>query len=407
MASRVIAMAIPGLNRCSWRRQLALRNARKVVEENKLRIKNGAATTACVVAVAGSVVNTTNTELSRASATTIATESLSNDAVVEGLTAAVEGLEVVETTGEMEAGFFYSSSLEEVREIEEFHAQFEALTQTLEEVEAENAEAVAEALEEIEAEAEAFAEFEAGVEAFAETGAEVEAFAEIEAEVEVLAEIEAEAVPYAAVEEEMPVAEGLALSDAELFLDEEDYDVNVEFQIASIAAFDIQATASVLQAENCYYYPTAEELLWAYFMAYAEAGIEDGFGQTLVTNVAINRAIRDGKSLVEVYTAPGQFSSVVGGIPTVPDGHGGRKPVTEDMLSEDLKASVAAAFQHDFSEDILRIVAEEKGLDASFYEGGALYFYNPAACGQRALNSRAGIQCEAVYGRHHFYKIWG
>ncbi len=154
------------------------------------------------------------------------------------------------------------------------------------------------------------------------------------------------------------------------------------------------------------YNPTDEERWWAYRIAKSEAGIEDDFGKTLVINVAINSMRAKGRlNLVEEFTAPGRYSSVIDGVPCIPK-DGELIPVTDDMLSDELKAAVDAAFEKDYTEEILKEEAVTKGLDKTYYEGGALYFYNPKAVSEHQAELRASIKVSFEYGRHIFYRVW-
>lgn len=103
-----------------------------------------------------------------------------------------------------------------------------------------------------------------------------------------------------------------------------------------------------------YYIPTTEELQWAYLMAAAVAGDEEALIQTMVTNVDINRAKAEGISLVDVFTAPNHFSGVHNGVPSIctvdEDGKVLWTPVTEDMLTDELKEAVDAAFMKDYTD---------------------------------------------------------
>lgn len=159
-----------------------------------------------------------------------------------------------------------------------------------------------------------------------------------------------------------------------------------------------------------YYHPTEEERLWAYLMAVAEAGLEDAFGQTLAINVAINRAIETGDSLIEVFTAPGQFSSIHNGVPHLRIVHEDETIewilVTEDMITDEIREAVDRAFRKDYTEELLKEEAIRKGLDSSYYEGGALYFYNPNAISQEQADSRSNVKVSFQCGNHGFYRRW-
>jgi len=165
------------------------------------------------------------------------------------------------------------------------------------------------------------------------------------------------------------------------------------------------------QFNNYYYNPTDEEREMAYKLAFSEAGIEESFGQTLVINVAINNMMDKGySSIIEEFISSGRYSSVINGVPSIQvkreDGTKVWTPVTDDMLSDELKEAVNLAFERDYSEDLLKEVAEEMGLDSSYYEGGALYFYAPKAISEEAKKSRSNIKVDFQYGRHVFYRIW-
>lgn len=176
---------------------------------------------------------------------------------------------------------------------------------------------------------------------------------------------------------------------------------------------DEEDTEIIDEVSEVYYQPTDEERQYAYLLAFAEAGIEDSLGQTLVINVAINHMKDKGYSnLIEEFTAKGRYSSVIDGVPCIKvkdeNGECCWKPVTEENLTDELKAAVDVAFQKDYTEEMLREVADELGKDSSYYEGGALYFYcsDPRALSPEALASREGIEVKFEYGRHIFYRIW-
>ena len=164
------------------------------------------------------------------------------------------------------------------------------------------------------------------------------------------------------------------------------------------------------EAIEPYYTPTEEERKWAYFMAKAEAGTEDSLGMTFETNVAINRAIETGDSLIEVYTADGQYSSIHNGLPHLrivhEDGSIEWILVTEDMITDEIREAVDKAFEKDYTEERLKEEAISKGFDSSYYEGGALYFYNPNAISAKRAEERAGIRVSFQHGNHRFHREW-
>ncbi len=185
-------------------------------------------------------------------------------------------------------------------------------------------------------------------------------------------------------------------------------EINVSEFIKEMAR---QSNISIIHpVVKLYYYPTEEEYLWACLMAIAEAGLEDAFGQTLVTNVAINRAIQSGESLIDVFTADGQYSSIHNGVPHIriehEDGAIEWILITEDMITDEIREAVDKAFKKDYTEELLKIEAINKGLDSYYYEGGALYFYNPKAISQEQSDSRANIKVSFQHGNHIFHKKW-
>lgn len=82
--------------------------------------------------------------------------------------------------------------------------------------------------------------------------------------------------------------------------------------------------------------------------------------------------------------------------------------VTLDMIPESTKNAVHRALMgEDPTEEALRAEARRLGIDEEQYaEGGALFFYNPNACGTNALEEREGIKVKVSLGLHTFYKVW-
>lgn len=173
-----------------------------------------------------------------------------------------------------------------------------------------------------------------------------------------------------------------------------------------VEIMEMQEPLIAVNESQEYYEPTDEERQMAYLVAKSEAGIEDSFGQTLVINVAINNMKANGySSLIEEFTASGRYSSVKNGVPSIKQ-NGKWIPVTEDMLSDELKSAVEMAFEKDYTEELLKSVAEEKNLSEDYYKDGALYFYNPNAVSDYQASIRANIKVSFKYGRHVFYRIW-
>ena len=106
-----------------------------------------------------------------------------------------------------------------------------------------------------------------------------------------------------------------------------------------------------------YYNPSDEERQLAYFMAYAQTHDEEPIIQTMGTNVAINIAKEEGMNLIDVFTFPNLFSGMRDGVPSISitneDGKFEWIPVTEDMLTDELKEAVDLAFEHDYTDGAL------------------------------------------------------
>ena len=108
-----------------------------------------------------------------------------------------------------------------------------------------------------------------------------------------------------------------------------------------------------MQQDN--YYPSDEERQSAYLMAYAQTRDEEPIIQTMGTNVAINIAKEQGMNLIEVFNNfPYLFSGMHDGVPSIEgeneDGISTWIPVTEDMLTDELKEAVDLAFEQDCTE---------------------------------------------------------
>lgn len=170
--------------------------------------------------------------------------------------------------------------------------------------------------------------------------------------------------------------------------------------------------ATVIKAN---YIPSEEERMWAYKIAFAEAGLEDSMGQTLVINSAINNVREKGYSnLIEEFTEKGRYSSVKNGLPYVLD-RDGYRPVTESDLSNELKQAVDKAFDKDYTEELLYNATIEAYRDGristigeEYYKGGATYFYNPKVISERqlAMRSKDKVPVSVQYGNHVFYRYW-
>ena len=142
-------------------------------------------------------------------------------------------------------------------------------------------------------------------------------------------------------------------------------------------------------------------------MTFAEAGNQGAFGQTLVANVIINRALLKNSDIITICLEGGQFSCIHNGVPSIyVKSTDEWIPVTEDMITDELKQAVDTAFEKDYTEELLREVAEAKGLGEEYYKGGALYFYNPKGIDEEQSSSRANIKVKFSHKAHGFYRVW-
>ncbi len=106
-----------------------------------------------------------------------------------------------------------------------------------------------------------------------------------------------------------------------------------------------------------YYNPTDEERQYAYLVAYAMTHGEAPIIQTMGTNVAINIAKENGVNLIDVFNSPNYFSGMHDGVWSISitneDGKLEWIPVTEDMLTDELKEAVDLAFAQNFTDGSL------------------------------------------------------
>ena len=141
---------------------------------------------------------------------------------------------------------------------------------------------------------------------------------------------------------------------------------------------------------------------------YAEAGICGVEEQEAVGLTILNRAKQSNCSIYEVLTAPGQFSSVIDGIPSmIVDGI--IVPIEEEHITSQVWEVVERLSDGKETEieKLLKEEAERLGLDTEKYaEGGPLYFYNPEAVSQKQLDSRKNVKCSVRIGYQVFYKYW-
>lgn len=172
-----------------------------------------------------------------------------------------------------------------------------------------------------------------------------------------------------------------------------------------------EPTSTIAPVLQWRYQPTDEEFLYSCKLAFAEAGAENAIGQTAVIEVALNSVDYGwADSIIEEFRRPYRYSSVIDGVPQVPAYGGGYRPVTEDDLSEELKEAVRRAFLGErVTEQLLREQAERQGLtDDAYWKGGALYFFNWNAIGQKAKEARnqTAMPVRIEIGNHTFARYW-
>jgi len=182
-----------------------------------------------------------------------------------------------------------------------------------------------------------------------------------------------------------------------------------EAQVAEAQVAETQAVESQAGIASSYYNMTltASELDFLEKLVFSESGNQPDLGQILVANAVLNRAKVSGQSVVQVGCASGQFSPVKNGVPCVRR-NGKWIPVTEEMLTGQLKSNVRKALEKDYSIELLQEVAMQKGItDPRYWEGGAKYFYNPNACSDEQNAARSSVKVEITIADHNFYAIWG
>lgn len=161
--------------------------------------------------------------------------------------------------------------------------------------------------------------------------------------------------------------------------------------------------------EETYYSMSQQEFELSCKIAVAEAGNQGLMGMVYVINCAINNAKALEISLLEEYNCH-RYSSIVNGEVCIvyynEMGEQIQKPITEDMITEEVRQAVSMAASKDYTEEMLRDIAIAKGYDSSYYEGGAQYFYNPNAVSGEQLAKRANISVSFIYRDHVFYRLW-
>ena len=140
-------------------------------------------------------------------------------------------------------------------------------------------------------------------------------------------------------------------------------------------------------------------------LIFVESGIEDEEGQLAVAATILNRVESSEfpNSIEEVAFQKGAFSSTRNGKFYINE-----QEITIEKVPEDIRRVAQRALEgEDPTEEYLKSEAKALGLDVEQYaSGGALYFYNPKACSETALQQRENIKVSVKLGRHIYYKYW-
>lgn len=154
--------------------------------------------------------------------------------------------------------------------------------------------------------------------------------------------------------------------------------------VVSIVVGSAIAVSRVCEDQKVTFYePTDEERQWAYLMAFAKTRLEDPLVQTMGTDVAINLAKTQGKSLVDVFKTSDLYSWYIhDGVPCICVIGGPEPiwvPITEDMLDKKLKKAVDKAFKQDYTDgavDFYNIYMEkERTKPEEFTQVGDCIFF--------------------------------
>ena len=186
-------------------------------------------------------------------------------------------------------------------------------------------------------------------------------------------------------------------------------ETQVEFKNDVKVEKESEKKTEKVNADNWIVELTQDELESFYKLVYAEDGIENEERQLAVAATILNRMLSDKfpNDFYGVMNQSGAFSSVRNGVIYIMTNNPFQ--VTLDMIPDSTKSAVHRALQgEDPTEVALREEATRLGVNAEeFASDGALFFYNPNACGPKALEQRASIQVKSQLGYHYFYKIWG
>lgn len=137
------------------------------------------------------------------------------------------------------------------------------------------------------------------------------------------------------------------------------------------------------------YIPTKEEFVVLCKVIYAEAWGESFGGKVSAGTALVNRAIQYKTDIITEAKKPSKFASING--------------ITESMITDEIREAARWACEMDITEGTLKAIAEMYGYSSSYYEGGAIYFFNPEGCGREALKDRENTRGFKI-GGHIIYK---
>ena len=147
------------------------------------------------------------------------------------------------------------------------------------------------------------------------------------------------------------------------------------------------------------------EMEYFILLIYVEAGIEEEEGQLATAATILNRveSTEFPNSIKEVAFQKGAFSSTRNDKFYI-----GEQEITIDEVPNNIRVIAERALAgEDPTEDALESITKALGLDTEKYaSSGALYFYNPKICSEKALKDRENIKVSVKLGRHIYYKYW-
>lgn len=187
----------------------------------------------------------------------------------------------------------------------------------------------------------------------------------------------------------------------------------VEVKIEEVTSTENEIELKIENLE-AYYIATEEEIEYLCLLVYAEAGTQDFMGKVYTANACINNTKDKGYSSIieEANSSKTRYSCVKNGVPCILHGDVW-VPVTNEDVTEEVREAVNTALLKDYTEEILkeeaqRIANENPNfeMDPKYYEGGALYFYNPKATKGVEKESREKVKVKFEHGSHIFYRFW-